>query len=291
VGEEIVAIGSPLSLESTVSSGIVSGIRTIETPNAAASQIQLPPGYEDAKPVKGPPATSYAKYLQITAPISPGSSGGPLFNMAGEVVGITTLYLEGGENLNFAIPINDAKPLLSADSKMQDFPVETEPVKAQTPDATEVLKWIASHMTTEAYDVTANGLTTRTRTTSSLSFQGCRTTVYVMSTTLAIGVYAGAIAPSKSTTTWGPFDLSNLLPDKISQPTPTFLPSFLQIAAVNAIPVVSIDEDSTGEEHTSTQMYSWLRIPFDSPDSADKQAKAWHDAIVECGGKPIPDTY
>ena len=100
VGEEIVAIGSPLSLESTVSSGIVSGIRTIEEEGG--------------------------KFLQITAPISPGSSGGPLFNMAGEVVGITTLYLEGGENLNFAIPVNDAKRLLSAGSKVQDFPVESE---------------------------------------------------------------------------------------------------------------------------------------------------------------------
>jgi hypothetical protein len=105
VGEEIVAIGSPLSLESTVSSGIVSGIRTIEEEGG--------------------------KFLQVTAPISPGSSGGPLFNMAGEVVGITTLYLKDGENLNFAIPINDVKGLLLAGSKVQDFPVKTEAVKSE----------------------------------------------------------------------------------------------------------------------------------------------------------------
>jgi hypothetical protein len=105
VGEEIVAIGSPLSLESTVSSGIVSGIRTIKEEGG--------------------------KFLQITAPISPGSSGGPLFNMTGDVVGITTLYLKGGENLNFAIPVNDAKLLLSAGSKVQDFPVETEVAKSE----------------------------------------------------------------------------------------------------------------------------------------------------------------
>ena len=80
VGEEVVAIGNPLSLESTVSNGIVSGIRTEEKEGG--------------------------KFLQVTTPISPGSSGGPLFNMTGEVVGITTLYLEGGENLNFAIPIS-----------------------------------------------------------------------------------------------------------------------------------------------------------------------------------------
>jgi len=103
VGDAVVAIGSPLSLESTVSSGIVSGIRNIKEEGG--------------------------KFLQVTAPISPGSSGGPLFNMAGEVVGITTLYLKGGENLNFAIPINDVKRLALASSKVQDFPNETGVVK------------------------------------------------------------------------------------------------------------------------------------------------------------------
>lgn len=121
VGEDVVAIGNPLSLESTVSNGIVSGIRALEDEGE--------------------------KYLQITAPISPGSSGGPLFNMAGEVIGITTMYLKGGENLNFAIPINSAKRLLGVKaSKLQDFPNETEPqtsdgdtppaVASQAPNAT-----------------------------------------------------------------------------------------------------------------------------------------------------------
>jgi hypothetical protein len=104
VGDEVVAIGNPLSLESTVSNGIVSGMRTVREEGG--------------------------KFLQITAPISPGSSGGSLFNMAGEVIGITTMYLKGGENLNFAIPINDVKPLLEADSsKLQAFPDESKSVK------------------------------------------------------------------------------------------------------------------------------------------------------------------
>ena len=73
--------------------------------------------------------------MQVTTPISPGSSGGPLFNMAGEVVGITTLYLEGGENLNFAIPINDAKHLvLAKSSTLRALPNEPEPVKVQRHD-------------------------------------------------------------------------------------------------------------------------------------------------------------
>jgi S1-C subfamily serine protease len=110
VGEEVIAIGNPLSLESTVSNGIVSGIRTAEELGG--------------------------KFLQVTAPISPGSSGGPLFNMAGEVIGITTLYLKGGENLNFAIPINDAKRLLldlSAKRSGKAAPVwPNEPESAKT---------------------------------------------------------------------------------------------------------------------------------------------------------------
>ena len=99
VGEEVVAIGNPLSLESTVSNGIISGVRTSKEQGG--------------------------KFLQSTAPISPGSSGGPLFDMFGEVVGINTMYLEGGENLNFAIPANDAKLLLSHQStKLQNLPNE-----------------------------------------------------------------------------------------------------------------------------------------------------------------------
>jgi len=106
VGEEVVAIGNPLLLESTVSNGIISGVRT---------------------------SKELGKFLQTTAPISPGSSGGPLFNMRGEVVGINTLYLEGGENLNFAIPVNDAKLLLSHQSaKLENLPNEDKSAPART---------------------------------------------------------------------------------------------------------------------------------------------------------------
>src|SRR5271157_2446735 len=101
VGEEVVAIGNPLGLELSVSNGIVSGIRTDKE--------------------KG------GELLQITAPISHGSSGGPLFNMFGEVIGINAMFLEGGENLNFAIPVNDARRLLQNQStRLQPLPNEPE---------------------------------------------------------------------------------------------------------------------------------------------------------------------
>jgi len=84
-GERVLTIGNPYGLENTLSDGIISGLRDI----------------------------SGFKLLQITAPISPGSSGGPLFNMKGEVIGITTISSQwGAQNLNFAIPINNLKSLI-----------------------------------------------------------------------------------------------------------------------------------------------------------------------------------
>ncbi|NVM38340.1 MAG: trypsin-like peptidase domain-containing protein [Candidatus Lokiarchaeota archaeon] len=77
VGERIIVYGSPLGLENTVSDGIISAIR--EVPD-------------------------YGKVIQITAPVSPGSSGSPVLNMNGEVIGIATFQMVEGQNLNFAIP-------------------------------------------------------------------------------------------------------------------------------------------------------------------------------------------
>lgn len=84
VGERVVAIGHPLGLENTVSEGIVSAVRK----------------------------EGDDRVLQITAPISPGNSGGPLLNMQGEIIGINTATVLEGQNLNFAIPIRYVKPLI-----------------------------------------------------------------------------------------------------------------------------------------------------------------------------------
>ncbi len=85
VGQSVIAIGSPLGLENTVSNGIVSGLR------------------ED----------SGKKWIQTTAPASPGNSGGPLINSSGVVVGMITWKVVGGENLNFAVPSNSVRNLLA----------------------------------------------------------------------------------------------------------------------------------------------------------------------------------
>ena len=86
IGQRVVAIGNPLGLESTISDGLISAWRTVKG------------GF---------------KVLQISVPLSQGSSGGPLFNLQGEVVGVTTGSYFKGQNLNFAVPINDVKPLLA----------------------------------------------------------------------------------------------------------------------------------------------------------------------------------
>src|SRR5262249_50748668 len=51
--------------------------------------------------------------FQVSAPISPGSSGSPVLNVNGEVIGIAVSKWRGGENLNFAVPINYARGLIS----------------------------------------------------------------------------------------------------------------------------------------------------------------------------------
>jgi len=78
-GEDIFTIGNPMGLESTVSKGIISNIRTIE---------------------------NLGNLYQITAPISAGSSGSPVMNMNGEVIGIATFQFTSGQNLNFAIDVD-----------------------------------------------------------------------------------------------------------------------------------------------------------------------------------------
>ena len=78
VGERVLVIGSPMGLDQTVADGMVSGIRIL---------------------------SGIGEMLQISAPISPGSSGGPVVNVKGEVLGVARGFLTKGQMLNFAIPV------------------------------------------------------------------------------------------------------------------------------------------------------------------------------------------
>ncbi|MHC1720676.1 MAG: trypsin-like peptidase domain-containing protein [Clostridiaceae bacterium] len=88
LGEDVIAIGNPEGYRGTISEGIISGLHRMN------SNLRL------------------AEDIQISAPISDGSSGGGLFNMQGQLIGITYAQNSANADLNFAIPINQVKPYL-----------------------------------------------------------------------------------------------------------------------------------------------------------------------------------
>ena len=95
-------MGNPQGLEGTFSQGIVSSIREVGAD----------------------------KLLQITAPISPGSSGGPVLNSKGKVIGVSVATYKGGQNLNFAIPSNYLKILLGKTGAIKPL-AQAKPTNAQ----------------------------------------------------------------------------------------------------------------------------------------------------------------
>jgi hypothetical protein len=105
VGEQVIVIGAPEGLTNTVSNGIVSARRKI-----GGRQL-----------------------LQISAPISPGSSGGPVLNARGEVIGVSESILREGQNLNFAVPVSDVLALAASRPGQFEFPAATDEVAQSTP--------------------------------------------------------------------------------------------------------------------------------------------------------------
>lgn len=103
-GMEAYPIGSPLGFVNVVSDGKISSIQWVESIRRLfnnGSKISDRPQNETPQ-----------KLLMMTAPISPGNSGGPVLNGKGEVIGVAVGYRREGQNLNFAIPVNDLKALL-----------------------------------------------------------------------------------------------------------------------------------------------------------------------------------
>ena len=106
IGETVYVAGNPLGLEGTVSDGIISSRRDSDT----------------------------QERLQMTAPISPGSSGGPVLNGRGEVIGVSVSVYRGieAQNLNFAIPSNYLKALLTRSGIVKPFSQVSQSISAET---------------------------------------------------------------------------------------------------------------------------------------------------------------
>lgn len=101
VGSDVLLLGAPRGLEQTASSGIVAAVRVDD---------------------------SGLRLIQTSAAASPGSSGGPLLNESGEVIGVLSFSLGQSQNLNFAVPINYARGLLDG-SAAQGVARETRPTE------------------------------------------------------------------------------------------------------------------------------------------------------------------
>ncbi|MEU6711249.1 trypsin-like peptidase domain-containing protein [Nonomuraea sp. NPDC046802] len=108
VGDDVLAIGSPLGLDGTVTSGIISALDRTVTAGGGPNQQQLPPGWGGGRE-QAPETTTLGGMIQTDAAINPGNSGGALVNAAGELVGINSAIAADGVNLGFAIPVNTAK--------------------------------------------------------------------------------------------------------------------------------------------------------------------------------------
>jgi S1-C subfamily serine protease/Tfp pilus assembly protein PilF len=99
IGTHVFAIGNPLGLTNTLSDGLVSGMRTLDQNYV---NVEL---------------------IQTSAPISPGSSGGPLMLADGQVIGVTVAGMDNGQNLNFAVPAAHVRKLIDASGEPQPVAV------------------------------------------------------------------------------------------------------------------------------------------------------------------------
>ena len=121
-GEDAIAIGNPLGLDNTVTTGIVSAT------GRSSSQV----GVGDKR----------IDFIQTDAAINPGNSGGPLLNSKGEVIGVNTAIIQGAQGLGFAIPIDRARDVadqLVAKGKV-DHPFIGVQMAEITPEFQERLK-------------------------------------------------------------------------------------------------------------------------------------------------------
>jgi hypothetical protein len=135
VGTAVMAVGHPRGYEYTVSDGIVSAVRSLE---AGAPEM-----------------------IQTTTPISPGSSGGPLLDFSGQVVGVCSLTLTEGQNINFAIPVARVGPALDKALGVEKGLAENDPDRMSADGISRIVRrHRESGYLTRAADLATRGLAT-----------------------------------------------------------------------------------------------------------------------------------
>jgi S1-C subfamily serine protease len=91
MGEPVIAVGNPFGVGKTVTTGVVSGL---------------------GRTVRNEDGVSFEDFIQTDAAINPGNSGGPLLNIHGEMIGVNTAIIRGGEGIGFAIPVGRVKEIV-----------------------------------------------------------------------------------------------------------------------------------------------------------------------------------
>lgn len=255
-GERVFVISNPRGLQGTISDGIVSSIRRF-----ASGRL----------------------LVQMTAAISPGSSGGAVINLRGQVIGVAVGGLENGQSLNFMIPAINIATLsgtlaISATSPSPPSSPNVDPTYS-SPELKEVLEWISGKLTSEYKFGLPTGFNDSvTKNFEPVSFDNCRLVWRVTGTT-----------GRKSFPIEYAVNLSDLDPSaiEVKQYNPDMGPWSVVMRTYNSKPVTSTTFFDDQKRPQPPIMYEAISIGINrhNYELAQRMAKAFSRAITLCGGK------
>ena len=263
-GQPVVVVGNPEGLEQTVSNGLVSAIRELNG----------------------------RRLFQISAPISAGSSGSPVFNDHGEVIGIVVSSIEAGQNLNFAVPINYAKNLLKGSTeelisslpKRNGVEVQVQPPQSATPTEgsptlEETMGWPVEKVGGAGYDSCPERKTLISQHYGSVEAGDCKLSFTLVSETLG----------RRTSRTSFKYTISL----RGESPDASVMPLGLIYPCGGVLPLINQDsKGGCGKDFSDREIFTVGRpggpkVLFRSKELADRVAKAMNHAIVLCGKEPF----
>lgn len=245
VGDAVFAVGNPKGLEATFSNGLVSAKRTLDG----------------------------VAMLQITAPISPGSSGGPILDRKGRVIGVAVGKIEGGDLLNFAIPVSNLLLLESGDIS-PDVHSVTESERAPTVGA--------------SIDSLFVQLQGELALHSTLTLKG--PSGFLDIKTVGLSLSGNWLTLESATTARGatePHDINRL--ELLLSDVVDIKPSLGDVAIVTGSSKVRIT--NTSGSKVTTKVYSGALITVDSPASARRLQDLLSSMVIAAKANRAGDVY
>ena len=263
-GQPVVVVGNPEGLEQTVSNGLVSAIRELNG----------------------------RRLFQISAPISSGSSGSPVFNDHGEVIGVVVSSIEGGQNLNFAVPINYAKPLLKAGTEQlisslpkrngvesQAQPPQSGTTTVGSPTLEETMEWLVEKVGAAGYYSCPERKTLVREHYESVEAVDCKLSF----------THISEVVGRRTIST----SFKNTISLRGESPDASVIPLGLIYPCGGVLPLINQDsKDGCGKDLGDREIFYVGRpggpwVFFRPKELADRVAKAMNHAIVLCGKEPF----